>query len=191
MSRPIAILFVDDEPKVLKAIERSLATAACEVLTAPGAREALAILDARPVDLLVSDIDMPGMSGLELVKLARARHPATIRMLLTGRGTLEKAIASINEGEVLRFFTKPFDVRLFRRTLLSLVERIDRLRREGVERAREARRAQLLAWMAARFPGSTEVARDERGELILDGDRLARAVRATGSAAALALLEEK
>ncbi len=71
---------------------------------------------------------MPGMSGLELVKIVRREFPATLRMLLTGAGTMDRAIEAINEGEVHRFFTKPFDFELFLATMKRLAERIEKLR---------------------------------------------------------------
>ena len=68
MSEAISVLFVDDEPLVLNAIVRAVSGLPFEVLSAASGEEALAMLEQRRVDVLVSDIDMPGMSGLELMR---------------------------------------------------------------------------------------------------------------------------
>jgi two-component system, probable response regulator PhcQ len=168
----ISVLFVDDEPALLRAIERSVQDPLLEVLVAGGAKEALAILAARRVDVLVSDLDMPQMNGLELVKVVRREHPQTLRMILTGYTTIERALTAINEGEILRFFTKPFDLKLFRATILGLAQRIQREREEGEVAARRARAIELHAWIERSFPGATSIDRDERGRVVVDVDRL-------------------
>jgi DNA-binding NtrC family response regulator len=164
----ITVLFVDDEPAILRAIVRALRGSSFEVLAADSAEDALALMRARGVDVLVSDIDMPGMSGLELVKLVRREFPATLRMLLTAAGTMTRTLEAINEGEVHRFFTKPFDFELFRATMRSLVERIEKLRRDGELDARAARRAEFYRWVEEVFPGTLDVVRNEAGEVVID-----------------------
>ncbi len=169
---PVSVLFVDDEALILQTIQRILRGGTLEVLVASDAKEAMRILDERRVDVLVSDIDMPGMDGLALIAWTRKQHPTTLRMVLSGHGTLERALEAINEGEVQRFFAKPFDARAFRFALESLAERIDRLRRDGEDRAREARRADLIQWVESRHPGISEIERDEDGTVVLDLERL-------------------
>ncbi len=169
---PVSVLFVDDEALILQTIQRILRGGSLEVLVASDAKEAMGILDQRRVDVLVSDIDMPGMDGLALIAWTRKHHPTTLRMVLSGHGTLERALEAINEGEVQRFFAKPFDARAFRFALESLAERIDRLRRDGEDRAREARRADLIRWVEARHPGIGEIERDDDGTVVLDLERL-------------------
>jgi response regulator RpfG family c-di-GMP phosphodiesterase len=166
---PVAtVLFVDDEPAVLRAIVRSLRDAPFEVLSAHGPAEALALLAERPIDVLVSDIDMPEMSGLDLVKLVRLEHPSTVRMLLTGAGTLGRTLEAINEGEVFRFFTKPFDVEMFRATMRGLVERLASLRRQGETEARAARLGELHRWVDEVFPGTLDVRPARGAEVVVD-----------------------
>jgi two-component system probable response regulator PhcQ len=62
------------------------------------------------VDVVISDEKMPGMSGSEFLSLVRQEYPDTIRIILTGYGSLESAIRAINEGEIYRLFTKPCNV---------------------------------------------------------------------------------
>lgn len=165
---PVSVLFVDDEALILQTIQRILRHTDLEVLTADGAREAMAILDARRVDVLVTDIDMPGMDGLELITWVRQHHPTTVRMVLSGAGTLERALEAINVGEVHRFFAKPFDARTFRSALEALAERILRLRQDGEDRARTRRRDMLVRWAEERHPGIGTITRDRDGAVVVD-----------------------
>jgi DNA-binding NtrC family response regulator len=165
---PVAVLFVDDEPALLRTIARSLTGAPMEVLTAIGAYEALSMMSERRVDVLVSDIDMPEMNGIELVRTARREHPRTLRMLLTGRATLDKAVHAINDGEVVRFFGKPFEAPVFVAEIDALRARIRQNRGDRETESRRARRAELSRWLEARYPGSTRVDRGEGGEITLD-----------------------
>ena len=69
--------------------------------------EALRILVVEPVDVVVSDEDMPGMRGCELLATVREHSPGAVRIRLSGKGSLETAIHAINDGEIYRFLTKP------------------------------------------------------------------------------------
>jgi response regulator RpfG family c-di-GMP phosphodiesterase len=79
-----AVLFVDDEPRILSALRRSLRRERYEVLTAESSARALALLAQRRVDLIVSDQKMRGASGLDLLQEVVRRHPSIGRILLTG-----------------------------------------------------------------------------------------------------------
>jgi len=164
----ITVLFVDDEPALLRVIARSLQGLSFRVVTADGAAEALAVMRAGAVDVLVSDIDMPGMTGLELVKIVRREFPSTVRMLLTGAATMARTLEAINEGEVHRFFTKPFDAALFHTTMTGLVERIERLRRDGELEARRAALAEFHAWVDEVYPGTLQIVRNAQGEIVIE-----------------------
>jgi CheY-like chemotaxis protein len=168
MDGPITVLFVDDEPAALRVVRRQPLGEPFEVLTAGSGAEALEILDARAVDVIVSDIDMPEMSGLELMRAARARFPATLRILLTGNATLEGTLEAINQGEVTRFLAKPFDPERLRAVLVELGERIAQHRRDEALRSRDTRREQFLRWIERRFPGITAIVRDDVGRVFID-----------------------
>jgi YesN/AraC family two-component response regulator len=168
MNHLTTVLFVDDEPWILHGIRRTLLNAPFNVLTVDTPEEALAVLRKQPIHVLISDIDMPGMTGLELLKIVRREFPTTLRMLLTGAGTVEATLAAINEGEVHRFFTKPFEVQLFRATMQSLGERIDKLRRDGDLDARRARRDEFHRWVEEAYPGTLVIGRNAADEVMLD-----------------------
>jgi two-component system, probable response regulator PhcQ len=165
----LCVLFVDDDPALLRALLRGLRNEKeLQMITASNADEALSILRKHSVDVIVSDIDMPGITGLELLSIVRREHPSVLRMMITGEATTERALAAINEGEVARFFVKPFTVKAMRDTLMSFRDRVDRVRRETIAQRESARAEALRAWAEKTFPGVTEIAHDSRGEMIVD-----------------------
>jgi DNA-binding NtrC family response regulator len=103
------ILIVDDEPRVLTGLKRALRKEPYTVLTVTSAAEALAVLAEQPVDVVISDHDMPGMTGTVFLAQVAHLYPDTVRFMLTGKPSLEVAIQALNKGAVRRFFTKPCD----------------------------------------------------------------------------------
>lgn len=105
----LVVLFVDDEPRLLEGIARMLRPLRneWEVLTANGGDEALAILARQSVDVLISDMRMPGMSGNELLETVAKTHPDTIRMILSGQADRDAMLRSI--GCTHRYLSKPCD----------------------------------------------------------------------------------
>jgi CheY-like chemotaxis protein len=103
------ILFVDDEPAVLQGYQRLL-RGEFDIETAVGGRGALIAYESTgPYAVVVSDMRMPGMSGLELLCEFKRIAPDTVRIMLTGYSQMEPAIAAVNEGNIFRFLTKPCD----------------------------------------------------------------------------------
>lgn len=103
------VLCVDDEPNVVRSLHWLLQKD-FEVLTAGGGEEALGLLDAHDFDVLISDQRMPGMTGVEFLRLARQRAPRAVRILLTGYSDLQAIENSVNEGEIFRFVNKPWNI---------------------------------------------------------------------------------
>ena len=101
------ILLVDDEPHVTDALKRALRREPYALLAATSGAAAQQILDRQHVDVVVSDEQMPGMSGSEFLSKVRKQFPETIRIVLSGQASLGAAVRAINEGEVYRFFLKP------------------------------------------------------------------------------------
>lgn len=165
---PISILFVDDEPTVLRAIELQLASSPYEILTAAGACEALQLLDLRPVDVLVADIEMPDIGGIELCQIAARDYPEMLRMLLTGHANMERTVQAINTGEVVRFFVKPLVPAVLLDELDRLSERIRAVRARHEHDTQARRRTQLDAWLDRNFPDAHVVTRSPQGEIMLD-----------------------
>jgi DNA-binding NtrC family response regulator len=100
------ILFVDDEPRVLTSM-RAMFRREYNVLLANSGVEALSLLSQNHVDVIISDQRMPGMTGVEVLKQVKVLAPDAMRILLTGYADLAAIEASINEGEVFRYLTKP------------------------------------------------------------------------------------
>lgn len=107
--QPRTLLLVDDEIHILSAIKRLLRREGYEILTANSGEEGLAILRERTVDVIISDQRMPGMTGIEFLRQAKALHPDTIRLVLSGYTDIDSITNAINEGAIFRFLTKPWD----------------------------------------------------------------------------------
>lgn len=117
------VLFVDDEPNVLSAFVRSLRAAPFEVRTALDGPTALeAIRRNGPFAAIVSDLRIPGMDGVSILRQARDLAPDTVRVLLTGQPDLEDAIAAINQGSIFRFITKPCPPVVLQKVVEAAVE---------------------------------------------------------------------
>lgn len=115
------VLFVDDEERILRTL-RMMFAQHYKVLTTTSGYEALDILRSERVHTLVSDQRMPIMPGVELLRQAREVSPNTMRLLLTGYSDLEAVVGSINEGEVFRYITKPWNPDEIRSTIGAAVE---------------------------------------------------------------------
>jgi two-component system, NtrC family, response regulator HupR/HoxA len=104
----VIVLFVDDERNILNSIRRGLINEPYTKLFAESGQEALKILADTNVSVLVTDMRMPGMSGLELLKIVQEKYPDVVRIILTGYSQISTLIAAINSGEVYRYLTKPW-----------------------------------------------------------------------------------
>jgi response regulator RpfG family c-di-GMP phosphodiesterase/tRNA A-37 threonylcarbamoyl transferase component Bud32 len=102
------ILFVDDEERILTAL-RSVFRMNYHVLTATNGAEAIELLKKFHPHVVVSDQRMPEMTGVELLRQVKEIDPNTVRLLLTGYSDLAAIVGSVNEGEVFRFVSKPWD----------------------------------------------------------------------------------
>ncbi len=102
------VLFVDDEERILNAL-RSVFRMSYQVFTAGNGAEALEIVAKHQPHVVVSDQRMPEMTGVELLRQVKEAAPTTVRLLLTGYSDLAAIVGSVNEGEVFRFVSKPWD----------------------------------------------------------------------------------
>ncbi|HEY5602513.1 MAG TPA: response regulator [Gammaproteobacteria bacterium] len=108
MAKP-NILFVDDEIRVVRSLKMLFASKSkFEVYTATSGAEALSMIKEMPIHVVVSDQRMPVITGVNLLHEIKKISPNTIGMLLTGYADLDAIVASINEGEVYRYITKPW-----------------------------------------------------------------------------------
>jgi two-component system, NtrC family, response regulator AtoC len=106
---PEKILIVDDEANMLALCESVLGKEGYVVVCAASAEEALKRLDADNIDLLIADLRLPGMDGMELVQHVKVQQPGLPYLLLTGHGTIQSAVAAMKDGAA-DYLTKPVDV---------------------------------------------------------------------------------
>jgi DNA-binding NtrC family response regulator len=182
-ARPITLLIVDDEPAIVKALQRIVRDEGYRVLTALDGEEALRLVASESVDVVLADMDMPGMTGLDLMVRLRLNHPSAVRLLLTGRGTLAAAVGAINDGEVYRFMTKPWDIDELREVLRQAASRAMKNRSDVQMSDSAGERTSRLAALEREHPGITQVAL-KSGVYKVDSARL-RATLATLAAPAL------
>jgi two-component system probable response regulator PhcQ len=162
------ILLVDDEPLVTDALKRALRREPYEILTATSGAAGQELLERHRVDVVISDEQMPGMSGSEFLSAVRKKFPHTIRMILSGQATLEAAVRAINEGEVYRFFLKPCNPA----DLIFTVQQALAHKRLEEQSRRLLRRYQQQASTLARLehssPGLLLLITDEEGAVVVD-----------------------
>ncbi|MDO3529538.1 EAL domain-containing protein [Ralstonia pseudosolanacearum] len=133
------VLIVDDEPSILSALTRLLRKPRYTVLTAEGGEAGLNVLASTPVDLIISDMRMPYMSGADFLARVQARYPDTIRILLTGYSEVESVVRAINEAGIYRYLNKPWDDHDLLTTVAQALEQ-KRLSREAVQLTALARK---------------------------------------------------
>lgn len=107
--RKFTLLFVDDEESVLAAMKRIFMEENYEIITVNSAEKALAVMEREPVNLILTDHRMPGMTGGELLKSVRELWPETIRIMLTGHADVNSIMGAVKDGAVYKFITKPWN----------------------------------------------------------------------------------
>lgn len=113
MAKKARLLVVDDSLDTLDILEQNLLSRGYEVVTATGARPAMELLASKPFDLVLTDLRMPEIDGLELVRFVRSRFPETEVMMITGYATIESAVEAVKLGAE-EYLPKPFtDEELF------------------------------------------------------------------------------
>lgn len=104
----IPILFVDDELSILSGIKRKLAKEPYYVYTASSGKEALAILKKEDIDIMVTDMLMPEMNGLQLLEQVNKLYPRILRIILSGYTEVPSILQALNSNLIFRFITKPW-----------------------------------------------------------------------------------
>lgn len=107
-TRAMAVLCVDDEANILKSLQRLLNNENFQLYTANSGAQALEILAQQPIDLVMSDMKMPAMSGAEFLSEVAKRYPQTYRIILSGYADMESTLAAVNHGQINRYLQKPW-----------------------------------------------------------------------------------
>lgn len=162
------ILLVDDSEYILKALRRTFADEDYVIFTAKSASEAINILNAENIDLLITDENMPGVTGTDLLKTMRRQYPDVIRIMITGLTDIEVAKNAINNGEIYRFFNKPWnDFELLVSVRHALNQKM--LEKENTQLKSVVRRQEeLLHQLEEEYPGISEKNISEDGAIIID-----------------------
>ena len=116
------ILLVDDEPNVLNALKRTLRDQPYEVMTAPDGREAIRLARETPPAVIVCDMRMPGLTGVDVMQAIMEVAPDCARVLLTGYADMTSTISAINLGQIQRYLSKPWNDDELKMTLSTLIE---------------------------------------------------------------------
>jgi signal transduction histidine kinase len=123
MPHPVnRILFVDDEQRILDALKRCLRKEPYQCRFALSGSDALVMLSQQPFDVVVSDMRMPKMTGVELLKQVAMHYPETIRLVLSAWADSNDILDAINEGHIYRYIIKPWDDRALKTVLRQAVD---------------------------------------------------------------------
>ncbi|WP_160673867.1 response regulator [Clostridium sp. C8-1-8] len=105
-----SILFVDDQDEILLLLKRMFQDEEYNLFFANGGPQAIELLKHNNIDILVTDLRMPGMSGLEVLKVVKTQYPDIVRIVLSGFSQIPSIIEAINSGDIFKYITKPWKV---------------------------------------------------------------------------------
>lgn len=179
------VLVVDDQPPIVNAMRRVinqipagwLHQQACNVTGFSDPAEALQSLNEKPYDVVVADLAMPGMGGMEFLRKAQQLQPDATRIIVSGHGSFPTALAAINETQVFRFVPKPWNDKELQLALTQALLTAE-LQRENQQLADSVRadtnhadaQASSLRKLEAEYPGITRVDWDDSGAICIDED---------------------
>ncbi len=166
MTRKSLVVCVDDDEQMVTSVARSLRREpTLEIRTTLDPDEVLEWIVKEDVAVLVSDYEMPKMTGAQLAGKARRLRPETVRILLTGMRSLETAIDGINQGEIFRFINKPFQDKVLHAAVLEAAARHEELLALSGDRERRERGIALRNALEQEYPGISVVPRT--GEVVV------------------------
>ena len=168
-AEPAALLFVDDEANILSALKRLFRPLGYRIFTAESGEAGFEVLERNPIDLVISDMRMPEMSGAEFLEKVRAKWPDAVRILLTGYADVTSTIAAINKGEIYRYIAKPWDDNDIVLTVKHALERknleLEKQRLEALTLKQNDELKDLNANLEAKVTERTEEVRQTMGFL--------------------------
>ncbi len=116
------VLFVDDDSSVLNVIRDTLFQTEFEIITAQSAHEAIELIEQEHIDLIISDIRMPGMDGIQLLETVKKKWPSIIRVMLCAYNDESTALQSLTNGLVTTYFPKPWDTTELKDDIIRLLK---------------------------------------------------------------------
>ena len=141
------LFLVDDETGILRAMARELKDLDVKIYPFEGAQAALDYLDVVKPDVVISDVRMPGMDGIEMMEVIATKLPLSERVLLSGYADMDAAIGAINKGRVHYYLEKPWDKEQLQQVVYKGI-RLSQLRKENefLEQLTQQQNAQLQLW---------------------------------------------
>ncbi len=137
------LLVVDDEENVVRSLVRLLRNDGYRILTATSGRQGLEVLSNNKIGVIISDERMPEMSGVEFLTKAKDLYPDTVRIVLSGYTDLKSVTNSVNEGEIYKFLTKPWEDDILRTHVKEAFDRYS-ITRENLRLTKELQAANRL-----------------------------------------------
>ncbi len=116
------VLIIDDEERFLKTTRALLEKEGYQVQTAAEGRQGLDILKAKRIDVVVLDVKMPGMDGIEVLRRIKSDHPLVEVLMLTGHATMESAIDGLKLG-AFDYLTKPCDIPVLKKKIMDAYDK--------------------------------------------------------------------
>ncbi|MDX1762797.1 MAG: response regulator [bacterium] len=172
--KPIGLLIVDDEKTSRYVLEQLLSSDGRKVRTARDGLEAKALLQEEPADLVLTDLNMPGMDGMALLRHVRTRFPRTLVIMVTGFASLDSTLTAVEEG-AYDYITKPFKLAEMELVVRNACDKILVLREK--ERlmshiGRMEQERQALAEEVARLETRIKAMEEKEERLLLENFQL-------------------
>jgi two-component system probable response regulator PhcQ len=168
------ILIVDDEENILNSLKRLFHKEPYQILTAINGEEGLKILDDHQVDLIISDLKMPQMNGIEFLKRAKEKNPVPLRIVLTGHADMKSIMDAIDQGEIYRFLLKPWDDEELKMTIRQALDYYYLWQKTRLLAKTVEKQGQILQELEREHPGISKVEKDEDGSIVLGGEELSK-----------------
>lgn len=176
VGRPGTVLCVDDEPNILSSLRRLFRSEGFLTFTAESGEAGLRILETEAIDLVISDMRMPEMSGAQFLERVRAKWPDTVRMLLTGYADVQSVLDAINRGEIYRYITKPWDdndiLLVVRHALERKALELEKRRLEALTQSQNEELKALNANLEEKVAARTLALKKAHDELMASNEKL-------------------
>lgn len=168
------VLIVDDEENILHSLTRLFRKEEYDILTAKSGAEGLEILDSHDIDLIISDLRMPIMNGVEFLAEAKRRAPDALRIMLTGHADIKAMLDAIDQGEVYRFLLKPWNDDELKLNIKQALE-FYYVQKENKSLIRTVKRQdRILDELEKEHPGIGSVRKDPNGTIVLSVEEKAQ-----------------
>ncbi len=170
-STAMKVLLVDDETAVLHAVRRIFShSQVVELLTVEDPFAAMEMVVEGGIALVISDQQMPGMTGLEFLAWVNANHPEIVKIIMTGDTDIQTAVQAINDIGVYKFIRKPWNNDDLYWTVVRALEMARMQQKNRQLQAELNEKDQSLQRYERLYPGITSVDRDADGAIVIDED---------------------